>query len=175
MALREILKYPDPVLLKRAEEVGEIDADIRRLVADMVETMHAAPGVGLAANQVGVSRQVAVIDLTVGRDPSQLLVLINPRILSVEGAQSAEEGCLSIPGITEVVERPAVVVAEASDLDGKTFRLRGEALMARALLHEIDHLNGVVFLEHLSPLKHRLTRQKIRKLIRAGEWAVVGS
>ncbi len=174
MALREIVKYPDPVLLTRTEEVREIDVGIRRLVADMVETMHAAPGVGLAANQIGVARQVAVIDLTVGKDPSQLLVLINPRVISVEGTQSEEEGCLSIPGITEIVERPAAVVVEAIDLDGESFRVRGEALLGRALLHEIDHLNGVVFIEHLSSLKHRLTRQKIRKMIRAGEWAVVG-
>jgi len=175
MALREIIKYPDPVLLTRSEEVEEIDAEVRRLVADMVETMHAAPGVGLAANQVGIARRVAVIDLSVGEDPSQLLVLINPRIITLEGTQAEEEGCLSIPGITEVVERPAVVEVEAISLDGKPFRIRGEALMARALLHEIDHLNGVVFIEHLSPLKHRLTRKKIQKLIRTGEWAAVGS
>jgi len=175
MAIREIVKYPDPVLLTRSEEVEEIDVGLRRLVSDMVETMHAAPGVGLAANQVGVARRVAVIDLSVGKDPSQLLVLINPQILALEGAQAEEEGCLSIPGITEVVERPAVVEVEAINLDGKTFRVRGEALMARALLHEIDHLNGVVFIEHLSPLKHSLTRKKIQKLIRTGEWAAVGS
>jgi len=175
MALREIVKYPDPVLLTRSEEVEKIDTDIRRLVMDMVETMHAAPGVGLAANQVGVARRVAVIDLSVGKEPSQLLVLINPRIISLEGAHAEEEGCLSIPGITEVVERPAVAEVEALNLDGKTYRVRGEALIARALLHEIDHLNGVLFIEHLSPLKRRLTRKTIQKLIRAGEWAAVGS
>ena len=175
MAIREIVKYPDPVLLTRSEDVEEIDAAIRRLVTDMVETMHAAPGVGLAANQVGVARRVAVIDLSVGKDPSQLLVLINPRITTLEGAQAEEEGCLSIPGITEVVERPAVVEVEAIHLDGKPFRIRGEALMARALLHEIDHLNGVLFIEHLSPLKRRLARKKIQKLIQTGEWAAVGS
>ena len=175
MALREIVRYPDPVLLGRAEEVGEIDTDVRRLVADLVETMHAAPGVGLAANQIGVAWRVAVIDLSVGKDPSQLLVLINPRVLALEGSQAEEEGCLSIPGITEVVERPAVVEVEAIGLDGKALRIRGEALMARALLHEIDHLNGVVFIQHLSPLKHRLARRKIQKLIRTGEWAAVGS
>ena len=175
MAVREIVKYPDPILLNRTKEVEKINPDIRRLVRDMVETMHAAPGVGLAANQVGVPLRVAVIDLSVGEDPSQLLVLVNPRILSLEGMQAEEEGCLSVPGITEVVQRPFVAEVEALNLDGETIRVRGEALMARALLHEIDHLNGVVFIEHLSPLKRTLARKKIRKLIQTGEWAAVGS
>ncbi len=175
MALREIVKYPHPALLTRAEEITEIDSEVRQLVADMLETVHAAPGVGLAANQVGVTRRVAVVDLSVGQDPSQLVVLINPRVVSQEGSQAEEEGCLSIPGITEVVERPAVVEVEARNLEGKTFRIRGEELMARALLHEIDHLNGILFLERLSPLKRRILRKRIHKLIRAGEWATVGS
>jgi peptide deformylase len=175
MALREIVKYPDTALLTRSSEVKDIDASIRRLVADMVETVHAAPGVGLAANQVGVTLRVAVVDLSVGQDPSQLLVLINPRIVSTEGTQAEEEGCLSIPGITEIVQRPALAEVEAMNLDGKTYRIRGEALMARALLHEIDHLDGILFLERLSPLKRRLIRRKIQKLIRTGEWAGVGS
>ena len=175
MALRRIVKYPEPVLLTRSVEVTEIDADIRQLVADMVETVHAAPGVGLAANQVGVARRVAVVDLSVGQDPSQLLVLVNPRVLSFEGNQVEEEGCLSIPGITELVQRPARVEVEAMNLEGDTFRVRGEALMARALLHEIDHLDGILFLERLSPLKRRLIRKRIQKLIRSGEWAGVGS
>jgi len=175
MALREIVKYPDPVLLTRSDEVPDVDDSLRRLVADMVETMHAAPGVGLAANQVGVTRRVAVVDLSVGKDPSQLIVLINPRVLSTEGLLTEEEGCLSIPGITEMVQRPARVQVEAMNLDGAWFRIQGEALMARALLHEIDHLDGILFLERLSPLKRRLIRKKIQKLIRTGEWAGVGS
>jgi peptide deformylase len=175
MALRRIAKYPEPVLLTRSVEVTEIDAEIRQLVADMVETVHAAPGVGLAANQVSVTRRVAVVDLSVGQDPSQLIVLVNPRILSIEGNQVEEEGCLSIPGITELVQRPARVEVEALNLEGSTFRISGEALMARALLHEIDHLDGILFLERLSPLKRRLIRKKIQKLIRSGEWTGVGS
>ena len=175
MALREIVKYPDPVLLAPTQEVDTIDADIRRLVRDMVETMHAAPGVGLAANQVGVPLRVAVIDLSVGKDPTQVLVLINPKIISLEGARAEEEGCLSLPGITEVVERSLIADVEALNLDGKRIRIRGEELMARALLHEIDHLNGGLFIEHLSPLKRTLARKKIRKLIQTGEWAAVGS
>jgi peptide deformylase len=175
MALRRIVKYPEPALLTRSVEVTEIDAEIRQLVSDMVETVHAAPGVGLAANQVGVTRRVAVVDLSVGEDPSQLFVLVNPRVLSIEGNQVEEEGCLSIPGITELVQRPARVEVEAMNLEGSAFRIRGEALMARALLHEIDHLDGILFLDRLSPLKRRLIRKKIQKLIRSGEWAGVGS
>ena len=175
MALREIVIYPHQVLETRAEEVTEIDAEVRQLVADMVETMHAAPGVGLAANQVGVTRRVAVVDLSIGKDPSQLLVLINPRVLAVDGSQTEDEGCLSIPGITEMVHRPAVAEVEALNLDGKKYRIRGQDLMARALLHEIDHLDGILFLERLSPLKRRIIRKKIQKLIRTGEWAGVGS
>jgi peptide deformylase len=175
MALREIVIYPHKVLETRADEVAEIDTGVRQLVADMVETMHAAPGVGLAANQVGVTRRVAVVDLSVGKDPSQLLVLINPRVLSVDGSQTEEEGCLSIPGITELVQRPAVAEVEALNLDGKKYRIRGQDLMARALLHEIDHLDGILFLERLSPLKRRIIRKRIQKLIRTGEWAGVGS
>ena len=173
MALREIVKYPDPVLGVRADEVTEISDEIRTLVSDMVETMHAAPGVGLAANQVGVTRRVAVVDLSVGKEPSELLVLINPRVLETQGNQVDEEGCLSIPGITEQVSRAAQVEVEALDLEGKRYRLRGEGLLARALLHEVDHLDGILFLERLSPLKRRLLRRKIQKMIRTGEWAGV--
>lgn len=175
MALREIVTYPDPLLGVRAKEVSEIDADIRQLVADMVETMHRAPGIGLAANQVGVTRRVAVADLSVGEDPSQLVVLINPRVVSQDGRQTGEEGCLSLPGITEIVERSNLVEVEALNLDGEQFRIRGEGLLARVLLHEIDHLDGILFLERLSPLKRRLVRKRIQKLIRTGEWAGVGS
>jgi len=175
MALRPIVKYPDPLLHTRAHEVSSVDAEVHRLVVDMIETMHAAPGVGLAANQVGVLLRVAVVDLSVGKDPAVVVGLINPRVHSTEGQQVDEEGCLSIPGITELVTRPLRAEVEALDLDGKLFRIRGEGLMARALLHEIDHLNGVLFLERLSPLKRRLLRKKIQKLIRDGEWLGVGA
>jgi peptide deformylase len=173
MALRPIVKYPEPVLTTRASEVLSIDAEIRQLVSDMIETMHAAPGVGLAANQVGVLLRVAVVDLSVGKDPSALVVLINPKVVSSEGRQVDEEGCLSIPGITEMVSRPLVAEVEGLDLEGKTFRIKGQGLMARALLHEIDHLEGILFLERLSPLKRRLIRKKIQKMIREGEWPEV--
>jgi peptide deformylase len=175
MALREIIKYPDPVLITRSAEVARVDSEVRELVADMVETMHAAPGVGLAANQVGVTLRVAVVDLSVGKDPTQLIVLVNPRVVSTEGSIVEEEGCLSIPGFTEKVERPARVVVEALNFEGALSRLTGEGLLARALLHEIDHLDGILFIEHLSPLKRRLIRKRIQKMIRAGEWAGVTS
>ena len=175
MALRTIVQYPDPVLNTRAEEVLSIDGHIHQLVADMVETMHAAPGVGLAANQVGVTRRVAIVDLSVGKDPSALVVLINPQVLSTEGHQLDEEGCLSLPGITELVPRPLRVEVQALNLEGEIVRVHGEGLMARALLHEIDHLEGVLFLDRLSPLKRRLIRKRINKLIQAGEWARVGT
>ena len=175
MALRTIVQYPDPVLNTRAEEVLSIDGHIHQLVADMVETMHAAPGVGLAANQVGVTRRVAIVDLSVGKDPSALVVLINSQILSTEGNQIDEEGCLSLPGITELVPRPLRVEVQALNLEGEIVRVHGEGLMARALLHEIDHLEGVLFLDRLSPLKRRLIRKRINKLIQAGEWARVGT
>jgi peptide deformylase len=175
MALLPIVKYPEPVLNTRAVEVPSIDESIRRLVMDMMETMHAAPGVGLAANQVGILQRVALVDLSVGKDPAALLVLINPRVLHTEGHQVDEEGCLSIPGITEMVPRPLRAEVEALDLQGVPFRVRGEGLMARALLHEIDHLEGVLFLDRLSPLKRRLIRRKIQKLIRNGEWGGVAT
>ncbi|MCI0566944.1 MAG: peptide deformylase [Acidobacteria bacterium] len=175
MALRPIVKYPEPVLNTRAREVSSIDSEVHRLVADMIETMHAAPGVGLAANQVGVLLRIAVVDLSVGKDPSALVVLINPRVLSSDGQQVDEEGCLSIPGITEMVPRPLRTEVEALNLKGRPIRIRGEGLMARALLHEIDHLDGVLFLDRLSPLKRRLLRKKIQKLIRDGDWAGVSA
>lgn len=175
MALRPIVKYPHPVLNTRSAEVVTIDESIERLVADMVETMHAAPGVGLAANQVGVTLRVAVVDLSVGKDPDALVVLVNPRVIGTDGNQVDEEGCLSIPGIIEFVSRPLRAEIEAQNLAGKRFRLTGEGLMARALLHEIDHLDGILFLDRLSPLKRSLLRKKIQKLIRTGEWAGVGT
>lgn len=173
MAILPIVRYPHEVLLRPTEEVAAITPDIERLVADMIETMHAAPGVGLAANQVGVGLRVAVVDLTVGEDPKSLLVLINPRIVENDGAYVEDEGCLSLPGFTERVRRPNRAVVEAMDLDGAVRRIEGRDLLARAFNHEIDHLNGRLFIEHLSPLKRRLIKKKVQKQIRAGDWALV--
>jgi len=171
MAVRDIVLFPEEVLATRGERVEEITDEIRELVADMVETMYAAPGVGLAAQQVGEALQVAVVDVTVGEEPDQLLVLINPEIVAQEGSQVDEEGCLSFPGITEMVDRPMKVTLRAQDLEGEEFEVEGEGFLARAFCHEIDHLNGVLFLERMSSLKRQLVRRKIRKAVRAGEWS----
>jgi len=173
MAILPILRYPHDVLLNETEKVGSITPDLERLIDDMIETMHAAPGVGLAANQVGVAKRVAVVDLTVGEDPSQLMVLINPRILKNSGWYTEEEGCLSLPGFTERVRRPEHCVIEAMDRDGRVRTLEGRELLARAFNHEIDHLNGHLFIEHLSVLKRRLIRRKVQKRIREGDWQLV--
>jgi len=173
MAILPIVRYPHEVLLHETEEVRAITPDVVRLVGDMIETMHAAPGVGLAANQVGVAQRIAVVDLTVGEDPSQLLVLINPRIIENSGGYVEDEGCLSLPGFTERVRRPDHCVIEAMDLDGRVRRLEGRELLARAFNHEIDHLDGSLFIEHLSALKRRLIKKKIQKQLRAGDWQLI--
>jgi peptide deformylase len=170
MSLRPIVLYPDPVLLRPTEPIATIDESVRTLVRDMVETMHAAPGIGLAANQIGVPSRVCVIDLSGGEDASQLIVLINPRIVSAEGKQVGEEGCLSFPGITLDVERPFTVAVDALDLEGRSTTLRAEALLARAIAHECEHLDGRVFLQNVSPLRRELVKKQIRKRIKAGEW-----
>ena len=166
MAIREIKKFPDPVLRKKTAVVGAIDEDLCRLIDDMVETMHAAPGVGLAANQVGVPLQVAVIDIGDHEDEGKkrpLVVLINPEVLSQEGTVVAEEGCLSVPDFTEKVKRAARIKVRAKDRAGKTFELEADGLMAKALQHEIDHLNGILFIDRLSPIKKSIFRRKLKK------------
>ncbi len=166
MALREIRKYPDPVLRQKTGRVETLDAALERLIDDMVETMHAAPGVGLAANQVGVPLQVAVIDLSFREEKSQrhpLLVLINPEMLSQEGSVTEEEGCLSLPEYTEMVKRASKVKVRAQDRAGKSFEMEAEGLLAKALQHEIDHLNGLLFVDRLSPLKKDVFKRRYKK------------
>jgi peptide deformylase len=168
MAIREIRKYPDPVLHQKTGRVETIDGTLRRLIEDMVQTMHAAPGVGLAANQVGVPLQVAVIDLSMQEEPVRrhpLLVIINPEILSLEGAIIEEEGCLSIPEYSEKVKRAQKVKVRAQDREGKLFEIEAEGLLAKALQHEIDHLNGLLFVDRLSPLKKSIFRRRHRKAV----------
>ena len=168
MALREIRTYPDPVLRKKTSRVERIDSSLDLLIKDMVETMHAAPGVGLAANQVGVPLQLAVIDLSTREDEDQrhpLLVIINPEILSMEGSVIEEEGCLSIPDYAEKVKRAARIKVRAQDRTGKLFELETEGLMAKALQHEIDHLNGLLFIDKLSPLKKSLFKRRFKKTL----------
>jgi peptide deformylase len=169
MSIREIRKYPDPVLRKKTQPVEKIDPAVDQLIDDMIETMHAAPGVGLAANQVGVSLQLAIIDLTSSEDrkkgkPQPILVIINPEILSQEGAVVEEEGCLSIPEYAETVKRAAKVKVRAKDRQGRHFELEADGLMAKALQHEIDHLNGVLFVDRLSPLKKSVFKRKYKKM-----------
>jgi peptide deformylase len=168
MALREICSYPDPVLRKKTSRVERIDSTLERLIEDMVETMRAAPGVGLAANQVGVPLQLAVIDLSSREDEEQrhpLLVIINPEVLAMEGSVIEEEGCLSIPDYSEKVKRAARVKVRALDRTGKQFEIEAEGLMAKALQHEIDHLNGLLFVDRLSPLKKSLFKRRFKKAL----------
>jgi peptide deformylase len=167
MAIRTIRVYPDPVLRTKTAHVKKIDGSLDGLIQDMVETMHAAPGVGLAANQVGVSLQLAVIDLSSREDAEDrhpLLVFINPEIISQEGAAVEEEGCLSIPDFSEKVKRAAKVRVRAQDRTGKTFEIEAEGLLAKAFQHEIDHLNGLLFVDHLSPLKKSIFKRRYRKI-----------
>ena len=166
MAIREIRTYPDPVLRNRTARVEKIDSSLDRLIEDMIATMHAAPGVGLAANQVGVPLQLAVIDLSTREEDEQrhpLLVIINPEILSLEGAVTEEEGCLSIPDYAEKVKRAASVKVRAQDRTGKHFEIAAEGLLAKALQHEIDHLNGLLFVDRLSPLKKNIFKRRYKK------------
>src|SRR5262245_7756221 len=170
MPRRSIVLYPDPVLLTPTREVEVVDDEIKTLVADMVETMYAAPGIGLAANQVGVGKRVCIVDLSVGEKPGDLKVLINPRLVATAGSDVAEEGCLSFPDITLDVERPATATVEAQGLDGTTFRIEADGLLARAMQHEIEHLEGRTFLQNVSSLKRELVKRQIRKRIKAGDW-----
>src|SRR5580692_3481159 len=165
-----IVKYPEPVLSQPGEPVTEFNAELRKLVADMFETTYASQGIGLAAPQVGIGKRVTVIDLSMGKDPKDKLVLINPEVISSEGRLYEEEGCLSFPDIREKVVRAAKVRIRAQDLDGKWFEMDGEELLARCFQHEIDHLAGVLFLSRMSALKRDLNLRKIRKMQREGKW-----
>jgi len=166
-----IVKYGQPVLEKRGEDITEFDTpELHQLIEDMFESMYAAKGVGLAAPQIGVGKRLAVIDITTGEDPAQKIVLINPQIVKTEGSQKSEEGCLSLPTFREQVVRPLKVTVVAQDAKGKQFEMAGDDLLARAFLHETDHLNGKLYISHISALKRDLIRRKVRKLQKAGEW-----
>jgi len=168
--LYPIVKYGDPVLEKATTSVKKFDADLERLAEDMFATMYAALGVGLAAPQIGQSIRMAIVDVTTGKNPEAKIILVNPEIIHAEGEVREEEGCLSIPGFRGYVLRPQFVTVRAQNLKGESFDIRGENLLARAFCHEIDHLNGVLFLQHLSMLKRDLIRRKIKKLRKEGEW-----
>jgi peptide deformylase len=168
--IRPILKYGDSVLHEKARTVDAITADIDRLVDDMIETMYAAPGVGLAATQVGVPLRIFVVDVSVGRDPSGLLVLINPEFVERDGMQLEEEGCLSVPGFNATVPRPLRAVVTSLDRHGDEQRHDATGLLARAFQHEMDHLDGTLFVDRLRGIKRDLIVRRIRKLTRAGKW-----
>ncbi len=165
-----IVKYGNPVLEKSAEPVTAFDDKLQKLVDDMFESMYAAHGVGLAAPQIGILKRLAVVDVTFKEDPGAKLVLVNPEIVHSEGRQTQNEGCLSIPEFREPVTRPRKVTIRAQDVQGKFFEWTGEDLLARAFLHETDHLNGKLYIHHLSALKRDLMKRRIRKLMKAGEW-----
>jgi peptide deformylase len=165
-----IVKYGDPVLEKPGATIKKFDSELEQLAEDMFASMYAAQGVGLAAPQIGKSIRMTVIDVSNGKNPEAKIVLINPEIIHAEGEVREEEGCLSIPGFRGYVVRPQFVTVKAQNLKGEPFEIRGENLLARAFCHEIDHLNGVLFLQHLSMLKRDLIRRKIKKLRKEGEW-----
>jgi len=166
----KIVKYPEPVLSRPGEPVTEFNDELRRLVADMFETTYANQGIGLAAPQVGVSKRLATIDLSMGKEPDDKLVFINPEIIFSDGKVYEEEGCLSFPEIREKVVRAAKVRVRAQDQYGKWFELDGDDLMARCMQHEIDHVDGMLFIFRMSTLKRNLNLRKIRKMQSAGEW-----
>jgi peptide deformylase len=165
-----IVKYGDPILEKPTPPVKKFDAELEELTEDMFASMYAAQGVGLAAPQIGKSMRLTVVDVTGGKNPEAKIVLANPEIIHAEGEVREEEGCLSIPGFRGYVMRPQFVTVRAQNVKGETFEIRGENLLARAFCHEIDHLNGILFLQHLSMLKRDLIRRKIKKMKKQGEW-----
>jgi peptide deformylase len=170
MAIRSIVKWGHPALHAPSAPVKELDGTMRTLIADMVETMYAAPGIGLAAPQIAVPLRVIVVDLSVGQDKGQLIALVNPEIVERDGEQRHEEGCLSVPGYGGTPTRPARVVVQGLDLEGREQRYEATELLARAFCHEIDHIDGILFVDRLSPLKRDLLKRKLRKRARADDW-----
>lgn len=164
MAILPIRIYPDPILRVKTRRIEVFDAALRKLAADMVETMHAAPGVGLAAPQIGSELRLAVIDPSVGEDPAQIRVLVNPEITRREGQETDVEGCLSLPGINDKVDRPLAVTVRGQDLEGKPFEIQAEEYLARIICHEVDHLDGILFTDHLRGLRKERARRQLKKL-----------
>ena len=168
--IHEVVKWPDPVLAKRGETVTVFDAKLKKLVDEMFDSMYAAQGIGLAAPQIAISKRITVIDVSFKKNPEERIALINPEIVEREGKQVEEEGCLSLPEIREKVSRAGWVKVKAQNVSGEWFEVEGEELLARAMQHEIDHLDGVLFIDRLSRLKRDLVIRKIKKLIKNGEW-----
>ena len=170
MARLKIVAWPEPVLLNPAEPVTKFDEELKKLADDMYDTMYAAPGVGLAAVQVGIAKRLFVMDCSGGKDPSARYFMANPQIIVKEGKQVGDEGCLSIPGIYSNVQRSMRVIARGHDINGKEYEIEGIELEGRCLLHETDHCDGILYVNRISPLKRELVQRKIRKLQKAGEW-----
>ena len=168
--IHPIVKYPDPVLSKPGKPVTEFTPDLVQLVEEMWTSMYAAHGIGLAAPQIGISRRITVIDISFKERPEEKLVLINPKVIEREGKQHEEEGCLSLPEIREKVLRAARVKVRAQNVEGEFFEVEGEDLLSRALQHEIDHLDGILFIDRLSTLKRDLVKRRIKKLQKSGQW-----
>jgi peptide deformylase len=170
LKIHEIVKYPDPVLAKKCTPVTVFDEALRTLVDEMFESMYAAQGIGLAAPQIAITKRLLIIDTSFKKDPKAKLVLINPEVIGRKGSQMEEEGCLSLPEIREKVKRDAWVKVRAQNAHGKWFEVEGEELLARAMLHEIDHLDGILLMDRVSRLKRELVLRKIKKLKKLGEW-----
>ncbi len=170
LKIHEVVKWPEPVLAQKGTPVTVFDAELKQLVEEMFESMYAAQGIGLAAPQIAISKRITVIDVSFKKNPAEKIVLINPEIIDRKGKQVEEEGCLSLPEIREKVQRASWVKVRAQDASGEWFELEGEELLARAIQHEIDHLDGVLFIDRLSRLKRDLVIRKIKKLIKNGEW-----
>lgn len=168
--IRPILKFGAAELQRESEPVETFDGKLRDLARDMLETMYAAPGIGLAAPQVGVNLRLLVVDISAGDEKGNQIILVNPEILEAEGEQKGEEGCLSIPGFTAMVDRPKRIRIAGQDTRGNRVELEAEDLLARVLCHEVDHLDGILYLDRISFFKRDLIKRKIRKLIRSGDW-----
>ena len=169
MAIKKILTYPDPVLRQKVETVTSFDDSLKQLALDLAETMYDAPGAGLAANQIGVCLRVVAIDVSQSEDERRSLILVNPEIIEKEGCQVDEEGCLSVIDFTANVERYSKLLVKAQDIDGKTREFPAEEFFARVIQHELDHLEGILFIDHLSPLKRTLYKRRLKKLLREQE------
>jgi len=170
LKIHEVVKYPDPVLAKRGVPVTEFGPELKTLVEEMFESMYEAQGIGLAAPQISISKRITVIDVSFKKNPADRLALVNPEVVELRGKQVEEEGCLSLPDIREKVQRAAWVKVRAQDVTGKWFEIEGEELLSRALQHEIDHLDGVLFIDRISRLKRDLALRKIKKMQKNGEW-----
>jgi peptide deformylase len=168
--LLPILKYGAPELKRVSAPVDVFNSELEKIAKNMIETMYGAPGIGLAAPQVGLNIRLATVDLSVGEDKGRLITICNPEIISIDGEQKSEEGCLSIPEFTDTILRPKRMVVRGQDIHGDEIRIEAEGLLARCFSHEIDHLNGILFIDHLSSVKKNLVRNKIKKLARAGQW-----